>query len=211
MTSRPIAQRKRALPEAKRRVIAFVNLKGGATKTTSALLTAIELALRGHSVTFFDLDSQGSATNWARLAEEDGAPLPFEVRPANIASLRGYTPTTDYTIVDTPPTDPGATDAAIKVADVIVVPSPTGFMETDRTWETAGVAATQVPTYVLITRWDRRTQDAPDFAAELDARGVARFDTVIPEKKALQRERGNLADPAAYGYDTFTTELLEVL
>lgn len=191
--------------------IAFVNLKGGATKTTSCMLTAIQLTLLGYTVTVIDLDSQGSATDWARIAAEDGTPLPFDVQVANVASLRSYKPTTDFTLVDTPPTDPGAADAAVKFADVVVVPTPPGYMDTDRTWDTAAFAAPQVSTYVLMTRYDGRTKDAAELASALDEKGVARFETVIPQNVRAGRLRGTLPDPAKFRYDDFTNELLEVL
>ena len=159
--------------------IAIVNLKGGVGKTTATILIGTQLAELGRTVTVLDMDSQGSATDWARIADEDGTPLPFEVQPANHASLRSYKPTTDFTIIDTPPTDPSVVDAAVKVADLIIIPTPPGFMDTDRTWSTVEVTATQVPTYVLLSRFDGRTNDAADFAAQLDDRGVARFETCL--------------------------------
>ena len=76
-------------------IIAFVNLKGGAAKTTSCMLTAVQLTRLGKTVTVLDLDSQGSATDWARIAAEDDTPLPFAVQPANVASLRAYRESTE--------------------------------------------------------------------------------------------------------------------
>lgn len=193
------------------KTIAVVNLKGGAGKTTAAILIATQLAQLGRTVTLLDMDSQGSATRWGQIADEDGTPLPFEVRPANHASLRGYKPATDFTIIDTPPTDPSVVDAAVKVADVIIVPTPPGYMDTDRAWETVDVTASQVPTYVLLCRFDGRTNDAADFAAQLDGRGVARFETVIPANVAIGRLRGTVPDPAKFRFADLTNELLEVL
>lgn len=191
--------------------IAIVNLKGGVGKTTVTILIATQLAELGRTVTVLDMDSQGSATDWARIADEDGTPLPFEVLPANHASLRSYKPTTDFTIIDTPPTDPSVVDAAVKVADLIIIPTPPGFMDTDRTWSTVEVTATQVPTYVLLSRFDGRTNDAADFAAQLDDRGVARFETVIPASVPIGRLRGTVPSPGKFRFDALTTELLEVL
>lgn len=192
-------------------IISIVNTKGGAGKTTTCVMTAIALSKLGKSVEVLDLDIQGSTTQWARIAADDGTPLPFSVSPANIATLRGYKSSVPYTLVDTPPTDPAAIDAAVKAADVVVIPSPTGLLDTDRAWETAGVVAPTVPTYVLVTKYDGRSKDGPDFIRELDAQGVARFETVIHASIPLQRVRGTVANPAKFGYDVFTNELLEVL
>lgn len=192
-------------------ITAFVNTKGGVAKTTSVMMTALQLVNLGKSVTVLDLDPQGSASEWARIASEDGTPLPFEVRPANVASLRGYKPTTDATIIDTPPGSAAAIDLALQLADLVVIPSPAGLMDTDRTWETAGVTATTVPTYVLVTKHDARTKDGSEFVEALDEAGVARFETLIPTRVAITRVRGTVANPADFKYDDFTRELLEVL
>lgn len=192
-------------------IIGFVNTKGGVAKTTSAMLTALQFVELGKTVTVLDLDGQGSASDWARIAEEDGMPLPFEVRPANVASMRGYKPTTDITLIDTPPGSAAAIDTALKAADVVVIPSPPGLMDTDRTWETAGVTGPTIPTYVLVTKYDARTKDGPEFVEALDEQGVARFETLIPARVAITRVRGTIARPADFKYDEFTAELLEVL
>ena len=183
------------------KTIAVVNLKGGVGKTTAAILIATATRQLGHTVTVLDMDTQGSATDWARIADEDGTPLPFEIRPANHASLRSYKPTTDFTVIDTPPTDPSVVDAAVKVADLIIVPTPPGFMDTDRTWSTVEVTATQVPTYVLLSRFDGRTNDAADFASLLDERGVGRFETVIPASVSIGRLRGTIPNPSKFRFD----------
>src|SRR5699024_9041860 len=180
-------------------------------EATHAILIPPQLPARRHSVRALDMDTHGSATDWARIADADGTPLPFEIRPANHASLRSYKPTADFTVIDTPPTDPSVVDAAVKVADLIIVPTPPGFMDTDRTWSTVEVTATQVPTYVLLSRFDGRTNDAADFASLLDERGVGRFETVIPASVSIGRLRGTIPNPSKFRFDDLTTELLEVL
>lgn len=46
------------------KTVAFVNLKGGVGKTTSAIGTAEALARLGHTVTVRDADPSGAATLW---------------------------------------------------------------------------------------------------------------------------------------------------
>lgn len=193
------------------KTIAVVNLKGGVGKTTAVMLISTQLTKLDHTVTVLDMDTQGSATRWSQLAEEDETPLPFEVRPANHPSLRSYKPTTDFTFIDTPPGDPGIADAAMAAADLLIIPTPPGFMDTDRAWETVEVAATKLPTYVLMSRFDGRSNDARDFSSQLDERGVARFETVIPASLPIGRLRGTVPNPGKFRFDDLTTELLEVL
>ena len=61
------------------KTVAFVNLKGGVGKTTSAIGTAEALARLGHTVTVRDADPSGAATLWAHKALSAGRPLPFGV------------------------------------------------------------------------------------------------------------------------------------
>ena len=48
-------------------VIAFANPKGGAGKTTSALLLATELANKGAAVTVIDADPERWISQWGKL------------------------------------------------------------------------------------------------------------------------------------------------
>ncbi len=60
------------------KVIAVVNQKGGAGKTTLAMQLAGTLAQRGATVLVVDADAQGTATRWAASASAD-APFPAAV------------------------------------------------------------------------------------------------------------------------------------
>ena len=58
------------------KTVAFVNLKGGVGKTTSAIGTAEALARLGHTVTVRDADPSGAATLWAHKALSAGRHCP---------------------------------------------------------------------------------------------------------------------------------------
>src|SRR5688500_16737508 len=83
-------------------VISFANAKGGAGKTTAALLLATELAHQGFRVTVIDADPQRWISQWR---EASGPVRNIEVvSEVTIASLqchlREMASRTDYFIID---------------------------------------------------------------------------------------------------------------
>ena len=106
------------------RTLAFVSQKGGAGKSTMASSVAVAAHQANEKVCVIDMDPQGSLTNWARLRAagdievlaSGGAGL-----PALLATLerRGVT----LALLDTPGAEGAASSAAMRVADLNIVPS----------------------------------------------------------------------------------------
>ena len=89
--------------------VALANAKGGVAKTTSCIYLAAVLARRGIEVAVYDADPQSSASLWAAAAEQAGDPLPFDVLPANMATLAhlgGDPAAREWSIIDAPPQGP---------------------------------------------------------------------------------------------------------
>ena len=106
-------------------VVAVVNLKGGCGKSTIAVNLACELATGGDNVLLLDNDQQGSSNHWlaqGRLPirgefmplenDEDGERLVRAVAAAN----------SRYVVLDAPAHVEAATQAAGKIADLVLVP-----------------------------------------------------------------------------------------
>lgn len=109
-------------------IIVFTALKGGAGKTTLCMHVAGTLALRGFKVLVADADRQGSATRWAKTAE-DGKPFPAAVVGFSEfgnkvhRELTRLAPDYDFILVDCPPAeDSPIPESALLVADVALVP-----------------------------------------------------------------------------------------
>ncbi|MEP0584802.1 MAG: ParA family protein, partial [Roseibium sp.] len=105
-------------------VISFANAKGGAGKTTAALLLATEVADRGKSVTIFDADPQKWISHWADLP---GRPAKIDVvsqiTPASITEqILDAGEKADYVIVDLEGTENLVVANALSVSDLVVVP-----------------------------------------------------------------------------------------
>ena len=184
--------------------LAFVNSKGGVGKTTSAVHVAECLALRS-SVELVDADPQGSATDWAERAAEDGYPLKSSQRVANLKTLSKASGQSEYVVVDTPPGNAGVIDAAISAADLIIVPTRPSAIDVARVWETLRTTASK-PTAVLLVSVVLNTRSLADAKAALVDEGVAVFDTVIPQREAIKSAFGRRPE-RFYGYDDVVSEL----
>jgi chromosome partitioning protein len=109
------------------KVISVLNQKGGTTKTTSAVNVASCLAVtHGKRVLLVDLDPQGSATDWAASregAEGDPGVIPCVAMGKQLARdlprvAGGY----DFVVVDGVPQISELAAAAIKAADLVLIP-----------------------------------------------------------------------------------------
>lgn len=118
--------------------VALANAKGGVAKTTSCIYLAAVLARRGIEVAVYDADPQSSASLWAAAAEQAGDPLPFDVLPANMATLAhlgGAPATKEWSIIDAPPQGP-LLDKTLAVADFVILPTSDSPMDLQQAWDT---------------------------------------------------------------------------
>jgi chromosome partitioning protein len=194
--------------------IAVANLKGGTAKTTTAVYLARYLG-----ATVVDADPQGSATTWAEaVAREDGAQ---EGRVAGLGvpvvhlpdpKLAGRLPGADRIVIDCSPRDHNITDAAIALADLVVVPTATTSADMERTWATLDLAARLgTPAAVLLVRARPLTLS---FRAALEALADEKATVLkarIPQREALAVAWGHQLGPAAFGYDLAAREVEELV
>ena len=110
------------------KIIAVVNQKGGAGKTTLSMNLAGAFANRKHKVLVIDADPQGTATRWAASADDE------EVFPAAVIGLsaaetkvhrevKKFVADYDWIVIDCPPAaDSPIPQSALLVADLALVP-----------------------------------------------------------------------------------------
>lgn len=191
--------------------IVVTNTKGGVGKTTTAMFLAAALCKHG-DVEVWDIDPQGSATEWFYRVEDDQLALPFQVRGLTFPQVKRARPTADFTIIDTAPGDVRGIDTVLSNADAAIIPTGPSAMDISRVWATEEVTSTVCPSYVLLTQADMRTR-APQIAMRLlDEAGVGHFETVIPLRESLRQAYGTVPDPTnLYGYDHVANEVLEAL
>lgn len=111
------------------RILTFVTQKGGSGKSTLAACVGVAAQEAGERVFLIDMDPQRSLTQWGRTRGDASLPVEF-VTPAKLARalLELERANVGLAIIDTPATDSAASEAAMKAADLCVIPArPTVF------------------------------------------------------------------------------------
>ena len=104
------------------RVITFVTQKGGSGKTTLALSCAAAAEEQGSRALVLDMDPQGTAEAWYQ-AREATTPKLAAITAADLPNaIAGGQPRFDVVLIDTPGRDEPSTAAAIRHADLCLIP-----------------------------------------------------------------------------------------
>lgn len=178
-------------------VIAFANPKGGAGKTTSALLLASELAGRGASVAIIDADPERWISQWGALPG----------RPANVSIVSDVTEDSivdqieeaaakaQFVVIDLEGTASLMVANAIGMADLVIIPTQGSSMDAKGAAKTirlirnqARMARREIAHAVLLTRTSaavasRAIRNVRD---QLDQAGIPVFETSIIERAAYR-------------------------
>ena len=102
-------------------VIAVLNQKGGAGKTTIATHLARALQLAGSDVLLVDSDPKGSARDWAAVREDQPVPVVGIDRPTIERDLKSIAKK-DFVVIDGAPQAADLAVSAIKAANFILIP-----------------------------------------------------------------------------------------
>lgn len=185
--------------------------KGGTGKTTTSMMLAEAAQRQGFTATVIDTDPQGSASEWAEIAANQGDSLDFPVIDANRATLprKADAAGTDYVLIDTPPGDPAIIDAAIGVSDLVVITTSTSPADLHRAMRTFG--ALTVPAAFLLWKVEPKTQLYRQAHEVITEQGIPTFAAEIPKREEINKLWfTGIRYPNLHGYAAAFTEIQEV-
>lgn len=178
-------------------VIAFANPKGGAGKTTSALLLASELAGRGASIAIIDADPEKWISQWGALP---GRPMNVSIvtdvtEDSIVDQIEAAAAEAQFVVIDLEGTASLMVANAIGMSDLVIIPTQGSSMDAKGAAKTirlirnqARMARRDIPHAVLLTRTSaavasRAIRNVRD---QLDQAGIPVFETSIVERAAYR-------------------------
>jgi chromosome partitioning protein len=183
-------------------ILAMIHQKGGTGKSTISIALALWLVKRGRIPILLDVDSQGTSSAWGRRY---GKRFGVDVIPSHARLVKSdvlekvleY----DDVIIDLPPTVMPQTEAAIEVADMLLIPMrPTqpDLWALDRLIALIMLSARKpLPPYrVLFSQADAENLEA--IMDALSKRRITVLETIVPAMADFQNlfEGQGLSDQA---------------
>lgn len=178
-------------------VISFANAKGGAGKTTAALLLSTELAHQGYRVAIIDCDPQHWITQWAEIS---GPVANLQViSEVSVASLQCHLRETgsqvDFFVIDLAGARDALVTAAVGLSDHVMIPVQGSAMDAKGAAQILDLlammktkAGLDIAHSVVLTRVTSMVTTKALLAIKglLAARGVNVLDTPIGERNAFK-------------------------
>lgn len=178
-------------------VIAFANPKGGAGKTTSALLLATELSARGARVIIIDADPERWISQWGSLpGKPESVSVVSEVGEDTIMDrIEEASANAQFVVVDLEGTASLMVAHAIAMADLVVIPTQGASMDAKGAAKTirlirnqARTARRTIPHAVLLTRTSAAvaSRALKNVREQMQEAGIEVFTTSIVERAAYR-------------------------
>ena len=178
-------------------VISFANPKGGAGKTTSALLLAGELAAKGARVAIIDADPERWICQWAKLP---GKPATIDIiadisEDTIVDHIESAAKKAQFVIVDLEGTASLMVANAIGMSDLVLIPTQGASMDAKGAAKTIKLIRNQermarraIPHSVLLTRTSAAvaTRSLRNVRDQLSRAGIDVFETAIVERAAYR-------------------------
>lgn len=214
------------------KIIAVVNQKGGAGKTTLSMQLAGTLGMYKHKVLVIDADPQATATRWAASASDE-TPFPASVSGLSAAGekvhreVKKFVDDYDYIIIDCPPAaDSPVPQSALLIADlalVPVIPSPLDL------WASVGIRQVienihdineELMARIVVNQCQSNTSLTKETMEVLPKYGMPLTNAKIHQRTVYRQsavfgktvhEMGSKAAPAIAEMSALTQEILDLL
>ena len=178
-------------------IVAFANSKGGAGKSTSAVILATELALKGAAVTVLDADPNKPVSEWAR---REGRPGNLTViadisEKTIIDEIEAAAQKTPFVLVDLEGTASMMVAYAISRADLVIIPMQGSQLDAKEAAKAIKLIKQQerafnrrIPYSILFTRTSSaiRPRTLQHIQDEFRKHGIRSFQTQIHEREAYR-------------------------
>jgi chromosome partitioning protein len=169
-------------------IVVVAALKGGVGKTTTAVYLAAAAGNGKRSVTLVDSDPQGSAADWV----EHGADEVFEsmdvveapTERLLVRTLDRIDGDDDVAVVDTPPGHERLLAKALERADVVIIPTRVGGVETARVEAVLDMVPKRLPAGLVFSSARTFTRDYQETVGMWLEAGVPVWGT-IPERVGI--------------------------
>jgi chromosome partitioning protein len=142
--------------------VVIAALKGGVGKTTTAVYLAAVAAASRRPTTLVDADPQASAADWIENSEDEAferVDLVEAPTDRMLTKALDRIAKDDVAIVDTPPGNERLLAKAIGLADIVVIPTRVGGVETPRVEAVLDMVPTRVPVGLVICSARTYTRD----------------------------------------------------
>lgn len=178
-------------------IISFANPKGGAGKTTSALLLASELAAKGAQVAIIDADPEKWISGWAAMpGKPDNIAIYSDVSEDTIVDLiEEAAALSQFVIVDLEGTASLMVANAIGMSDLVLIPTQGASMDAKGAAKTirlihnqARMARRDIAHKVLLTRTSAAvaSRSLKNVRDQLEKGGIGVLVTSIVERAAYR-------------------------
>lgn len=213
-------------------IISFANPKGGAGKTTSALLLASELSILNAQITIIDADPEKWISQWGVLSgKPDNIHIITDITEDSIVDhIEQASETSQFIIIDLEGTASLMVANAIGMSDLVIIPTQGASMDARGAAKTIKLIRNQerltrrqIPYNVLFTRTSAAitSRSLKNVREQLRKADVNVFETAIVERAAyrdifdyggllsnLSAEQVNNIDKAIKNAQEFTGEVL---